>query len=317
MADFSIPFSTTGGDNRYPTSDEKANGFDCGPADKQLFNGLFRAIQAEIGTVITYGGVSHTDTDDTLLRQAITNMIDAATGGSGDFVLMAQARARLPIYPEVTSTTNNTITLTSTGAGNVRIPAGETFLHRGIYEITTSETDLVTSASKTYHVRWDPTNGYDIYDLANGTYNPSSLAEDDVSFDSTLDDMLLARVVTNGSNSPTITSLANANQLVYNNVSLGTDGFLSGQNASSFKFSETYNWARVPEFKSIMLVNAGNSGNRTDSDVSLHDYAVTLSQWNAGTYLYIFEYPVNRYRSQFRMMRDYCTSIRLEFNFLA
>ena len=68
---------------------------------------------------------------------------------------------------------------------------------------------FATLANKTYHLRWNPTDGFTLEDLADSGYNPSVLAEADTAFDSSYDDMLICRVVTNASNVATITNLVN------------------------------------------------------------------------------------------------------------
>lgn len=209
MADYSIPFCDDGG-RRVPTSDEKENGFPCGPIDLELFNGLFHSLQAEIGTVVDQAGIEHTDLTNDRLYLAIMALIEAATGG-GDvesYLLISQARARLPIFPDV-QTANGTFGMTSPGTGQVRIPAAVTFLHRGIFPVTTVLTDFATAASKTYHVRWNPTDGFALKDVADVSYNPLVALETSSIFDSTYDNMLVARVITNSSNVPTITNLSN------------------------------------------------------------------------------------------------------------
>lgn len=215
MANFNPPFAN-GADKKYPTSDQRVNGFDCGPADRELFDGLFHRIESEIGSVITEAGITHTDDRMTLLLEAIQALIEAATGG-GDpstYLLMAQARARLPIYPEIQNT-DGKIAVSSPSTGVVRVPAGVTFQHRGIFPVTTAQTDFNTLASKTYHLRWSPTGGFVLKDLSDAAYNPGVVAEDDPKFDSGFDDMLVSRVITNSSNIATITNLVNRHVLRY------------------------------------------------------------------------------------------------------
>jgi len=213
MADFSPPFANDG-ERRAPASDEQQLGFGCGPADQFLFNWMFWSIQSEIGAVIEEAGLTPSNTDMTQLLQAIQSLIDAATGGGGDpnYVLMTQARARLPFYPEVLTSTGK-IGVVSPGVGQVRVPAGVSFTHRGIFNVTTVQTDLVTDASKTYHLRWNPTGGFVLRDLANVSYNPTVAAETNAAFDTGYDDMLVARVVTNSSNVVTVTDLVNKHSL--------------------------------------------------------------------------------------------------------
>lgn len=227
MAKFDPPFSNSA-DFRFPTNDEQNQGFPCGPADREMFNGLFHRIEAEIGEVISYAGLTGDNADLTQLRQAIVDLIDAATGG-GDptiYLLMAQARARLPIYPEVLNT-DGKIVVTSPATGTVRLPGGVSFQHRGIWPVTTVQTDFETVASKTYHLRWNPTDGFTLKDLSNAVYNPGALAEIDRSFDSGYDDMLIARIITNSSNLATITNLSNKPELWAQGEEVGAMGGLT------------------------------------------------------------------------------------------
>lgn len=214
MANFNPPFSDNA-DFRYPTTDERNNGFDCGPADRELFNGLYHRIEAELGNVITGAGLVGTDSDLTQLMQAIQAMIDASTGGAEteNYLLMSQARARLPIYPEIL-TTDGTITVISPAAATVRVPGGIQFMHRGIFPITTAQTDFTTEASNTYHIRWTVADGLVFKKLSDVAYNPSGLSETNAAFDSRYDDMLIARVITNSANVPTITNLRNKQELI-------------------------------------------------------------------------------------------------------
>lgn len=259
MADFATPFASQAG-RRTPTADEKVNGFPCGPADQTLFNGLFHRLESEIGNVISYAGLTGSDADYAQLRKAIVALIDAATGGGStdSYLLMSQATARLPIYPEM-MTEDRKINISSPATGVVRVPGGIDFLHRGIFQVTTEETDFNTQASKTYHLRWNPGDGFTLNDLSSGTYNPSAAAETSTVFDSSYDDMLLARVVTNSSNVATITNLANAHDLRASGQVVNARGAFSGGEvtagyeggtmpASIANYNTvTLDWARLPE----------------------------------------------------------------------
>lgn len=226
MADFETPFGNNSG-RRLPTEDERINGFPCGPADQTLFNGLFHRIESELGSLISYAGLVPSDGDFSQVRKAVEALISTATGGgdTSQFLLMSQATARLPIYPEVDSD-DNRINITSPAAGSVRVPGGVNIIHRGVFQVVTDQTDFTTVANKTYHLRWNPTNGFVLKDLADSGYNSSNLSEDDESFDTTYDDMLLARVVTNSSNVATITTLANAHLLKQQGEEIAAKGTL-------------------------------------------------------------------------------------------
>jgi hypothetical protein len=253
MSAFDPPFATNG-ELRAPTANEKSLGFPCGPVSQALFNFLINRLEGNIDNIADQAGVTAAAEDDaTVLFRAVDALIAAAIG-SGDtsnFVLFTQARARLPIFPEVQNTAG-TIVVTAPSTGTVRVPAGTNFLHRGIFLITTAQTDFPTDPSKTYHLRWNPTDGFVLRDLASGVYNPSTLAEGNAAFDSSFDDMLVARIVTNSSNVATITNLSNKN--ILRNLLLIDEAFTRTTAAGTggiwvAPFTPTpLNWARTPAF---------------------------------------------------------------------
>lgn len=245
MADFTIPFGRDG-ERRLPTTTEREQGFLCGSADRALFSALFHRLESEVGDVVSYAGITPTDAQFTTLRQAILALIGAATGGNpAGYILMSQARARLPIHPEIL-TVDGRVTITQPSTGVVRLPGGVNFLHRGIEQFTTSQIDFATDPSKTYHIRWDPTNGFRQLDLASATYNPSSLSETSKNWDSSYDDMFVARVVTNSSNVAEITSLANKN-LLKKTLADSAIPVAGTNHAYSATYNFALNWARTPE----------------------------------------------------------------------
>lgn len=75
MADYEPPFANENTAKRFQNATEIAQGYGCGDADIDLFNGLMFQIQSELGEVITWGGVTHTNARHTLVREAIQNMI--------------------------------------------------------------------------------------------------------------------------------------------------------------------------------------------------------------------------------------------------
>ena len=215
MPDFDPPFAQNG-EFRFPNANEQSLGWPCGAIDQNLLNGLFRLHNGNIGEVIREAGVTGQDGDLTKLVRAIRALIIAEIGESdpgtaGDLsqlVLMAQARNRLPIFPDVQNA-DGRIGVTAPSTGTVRLAGGVEFLHRGIFRVTTTQTDFATDPSRTYHLRWTPDDGFVLRDLASGSYNPGTLSEANAAFDSAFDDMLIARVVTNSSNVATITPLRN------------------------------------------------------------------------------------------------------------
>jgi len=254
MADFDPPFAWDG-ERRVPTADEIQSGIGCGPFSLPMWNWLFWSLWSELGEVITHAGLTPDNGDMTQVRQAIQAMIDASTGG-GDtesYLTLLQASARLPIFPEVQND-NGHFGVTTPGTGQVRVPAGVNFLHRGISPYTTTQTDLATDASKTYHLRWNKVDGFALKDLASGVYNPSTLSEDNASFDSTFDDMLVARVITNSSNVPTITNLVNRDRLMLNAPMTAGAVVSPGLNEARCTQALNYGWARTPKQKGFTRV---------------------------------------------------------------
>lgn len=290
MADFSPPFSSVGGVNRSPTVDEQSDGFTCGAADLTLFNRLFGRIEAELKAIQDEGGITGSEEDDTTVLQAIQAMIAAATGGgdTSQFVLFTQAQARLPIFPEVT-TNNGVIAVTSPSTGTVRVPASATVLHRGIRSITTAETDFVTTSSKTYHLRCAISAGtltFSLKDVSDGVYNPTAAAETSAIFDSTYDDMLVARVVTNSSNVATITNLINKNAyqtVLSGNMSVANPATLI---TATGTVTLTHNLARTPRIVpypatlSVSPTVASSSFAATDRHDHDHQLTYTTTRYN-------------------------------------
>lgn len=259
---------------RFATATENQQGFPCGPADQSLFNGMFFRLESELGHVIDWAGLVGTDTDLTQLRQAIQQMILSGLAGLEDtagtidtsqFILIGQARARLPIFPEILNGTG-LMGVTSPAPGTVRVPAGVTFQHRGIFPIVTVQTDFATAASKTYHLRWNPTDGFTLNDLADVTYNPTVAPETSAIFDSAYDDMLVARVITNGSNIATITGLVNLANLDVSELILGTNKTGSASTVT-WDVLHSFNWSRRPKSHALYPVKWDRDSGDTDYTV--------------------------------------------------
>ena len=273
MADFDPPFADDGM-RRAPLPTEQQLGWPCGPASRELFNYLFWLHQGQIKNIADEAGVASEQTGDhTVLKRAVIELINAAIAqldppedpDLSAFVTINQARSRLPIFPDVLHSDGHLGTF-SPATGVVRVPAGRDFLHRGIFIVTTSEVNLNTDASKTYHLRWNRNDGFVLRDLASGTYNPGTLPEAHPSFDSTYDDMLVARVIANSSNVVTVTNLLNKPDLFsvidVNGVNLAN----SGANNALFRFQVDYNWARTPKVVPTLLTKFRSGSWPNDSD---------------------------------------------------
>jgi len=306
MADFDPPFAQNG-EFRFPNANEQSLGWPCGPIDQNLLNGLFRIHNGNIGNVIAEAGVTGPDGDLTKLRRAIEALIAAATGGgtAEDYILMTQARNRLPIFPDVQNV-DGRIGVTAPSTGTVRLAGGVEFLHRGIFRVTTTQTDFATDPSKTYHLRWNPDDGFVLRDLASGTYNPGTLSESNVAFDSTYSDMLIARVITNSSNVATITTLANKDRI---KGQIKFDGAVQDphQNTSLNRFDNAvFNLARqpiaIPYYEVIDVRNIDGGGQFRPDDIHDHDMRLRVD-------------GLNRYGAGITQSRDYAANLTTVVDF--
>lgn len=209
----------------------------------------------------------------------------------------------LPIYPEVLNT-GGVFTLTNP-ANNVRVAAGTQWLHRGYNPYTSVQTDLPTVASKTYHLRWTPQAGFGLFDLSSGAYNPSAVPETDAAFDSTYDNMLIARVVTNAGNAATITPLANKADLA---VTIAQQATMvnPGAQASRGSFAFPLGWARTPRQSSFLLTQRDFVDGSNDND---------LAVFPPGGNTAVIAVPVTRYSSAFDYRVDYSTALALHASF--
>lgn len=204
---------------------------------------------------------------------------------------LGQFLAGLPIHADV-KTSDARLTITS-GGGNI-VVTGATLLWRGwnAFDLTTlsaAQRTFATAASQTYHVRWYapgtgratpasdwPVGRLVLESLGDATYNPSALAEATGGFDTTFDSVLLARVVTNGANAATITTLANKPSLYANlNASgAGTTWDSGGSNdGARFQGSCTYNWGRRP----IVPVVSGYAASTGTGSVNGLCNAITIT----------------------------------------
>ena len=114
------------------------------------------------------------------------------------------------------------LAITDNADGTLTIDPAQTWLWRGVFRYSSDDFLLAdrtvpTVASKTYHLRWHaPGTGTAIPEATypNGRFELADLtganpAEGDVSYDTTYDRMLIARIVTDVGNIATITVLKN------------------------------------------------------------------------------------------------------------
>lgn len=251
------------------------------------------------------------------IQQAIALALSSGGGAGSSPVndLLTILRSRNPIYPEV-NTSDGSFNLTVVSAGNLQIPAGISVTHRGCFNDVTVLQNLTTLANKTYHLRKNWTTGWALKDLADTAYNPGgALAETDTAFDTTYDDMLTHRIVTNASNIATITPLKNKHSLQAHVVVQGTDLRLSGANGANALFQETLNWARMPRERSLSLGDIRINKTTTDRDFKIVSSASTgRNSADTLTLTEPFSFVVTRYGLNCCVMCDGAQSMSLVFN---
>lgn len=117
------------------------------------------------------------------------------------------SKTSLPIFPHVEN--DNHRLAINQNDNDVTIEENQTFSIQGkpynTSNYTVEQRTFACDPAKTYHLRFRE-NAFVLCDLADKAYNPDSLDEADVVFDSTYDDMLIARISNNS-----CTSLINAN----------------------------------------------------------------------------------------------------------
>lgn len=273
-------------------------------------------VTANLREAVRGMGVPENETDDELLLKCFLAL-------QSNFSLTALMN--LPFFPEVQNV-NGALTFT-TSTGQVVVNTGHTFLHRGhkLYS-TSSDFDaaartFATAANKTYHLRWYPPGHananpgtypkgrFMLRDLADSGYNPGAGAETLIGFDTAYDDMLVAKVVTNGSNVPTVTALKNKHSMFLQELIAGSSYANAGLNTAQCLMTSTaYNWARTPAAFSTPIIqmtcNVGNA-DRDFAIVSAGDTpGIANPNYNALT----------RYQWQGRAMWDGSSSMTCHFS---
>lgn len=223
----------------FPTAGNPATGTPATRPGPYWYHQVGESLRA----VIVAAGLTPDHTDLTQLLGAI----QSTAGGGGSM---------LPIYPEIETVDHRLAVVDNDGS--VLVSAAQTWVMRGSLryssdDYASAELDFIHAANKTYHLRWTLAGGFALKDLADVAYNPGSLAEDHESFDTTYDDMLVARVVTDAGNVPVITPLANAARL--NATVIKETIATSGTGSPNDSLTAALDWAVTPDvrFRSYSL----------------------------------------------------------------
>lgn len=272
--------------------------------------------QAEIVNAITRLGLTPSANDLTQLGRAIQNAIDAATGGgpADGYVTVESARARLPIFPEVL-TADGRLTITSPSSGTVLVAPTGILRHRGIFDVNMADIAEVNRTfsvlpSKVAHLRWSPSGGLALRYLDDPLYNAGSASEDSVQFDSTFDDVLLARIITDASAVPVITRLSNRAQLTLSKILTQTSYSTDGGGSDWFTFLDVYDWARAPTTFSFNVARGQRDNEASDNDFNIRPSGATLTDLATGP----AQFSIQRYRISQTVMRDWTTTLEMHFS---
>jgi hypothetical protein len=220
-----------------------------------------------------YGVAREATADEVLGRAAVPAYVTP-----GGLATLAQLQ---PLFPEIEAA-GAVLTFSHASGSLVVGAAGQTWVHRGlrrfgIDQILLADRTFATVANKTYHVRWHapgtgtatpaatyPNGRFELADLTG-----ASPAEGDPSYDTTFDRMLVARVVTNGSNVATITALLNRARLdvLFNSTGSSTS---YGSRSSVPRITGSVNWSRQVKWRIEMA----------DADVGVDNEALaTFGVW--------------------------------------
>lgn len=197
--------------------------------------------------------------------------ISAATGeGEGGESSPVTEWQNLPIFPEI-DTPAKKLAITDNGNGTLTVNASQSIVWRGWNRVNTDNYSsgartVSTAANKTYHLRLSRTDGFSLKDLANVGYNPTTLAEYDPAFDTTFDDMLVARITTNGSNVATVVPLANAHVMLGTLAGAPRSIVWPSGGETDHYYDFTLALARTPK---MALFEINPPANAYDSDYSI------------------------------------------------
>lgn len=256
----------------------------------------------EVVNVIKAAGLTPDESDLSQLLQAI-KLIAAGAGA------VTAVFAFNPVYPDVLS--NGGVMSVAASNGQVTLATGQQWVHRGgvLYDsssLSAAARTLATVPSKTYHMRWRYNGGAPtlaLYDLADGIYNPGAKPETHADFDTGYDDMLIARVVTNAANTPTVTALLNRSRLLGEVLSEGevTEGPAS--NTAERTAALAWNWSRKPQvgIYPTAIDTAPRLGGGTFAASDVHDHDLVIDVQNP-----------SRYGASVRFKRDYATRINFK-----
>lgn len=217
--------------------------------------------------------------------------------------LLDSIQRNAPVYPEAL-TANGKLVVTA-GAGQIVVGDNQSWRYRGYREVDADGIGLpqrtfTTLASAVYHLRWDapgiaapisthPNGVIRLVWVADPIYNPFGKPETDPEFDSSYDSMLVARVVTNGANVPTVTTLINRTRIVEEFVKTTMSTGPSWPSLMGTQINQTIDWARTP---ALAIKNFSVDATTETESVAWISTSATRYLVNGFTAGYITEAPI-------------------------
>ncbi|MDE1463365.1 phage tail protein [Spartinivicinus poritis] len=169
------------------------------------------------------------------------------------YALQLEHLSKLPFYPEVLNS-DNKLQVKKVSNKIVVLP-NQVICWRGWKDFSTSDytaqqRTFVVDDTKTYHLRWAPEQGFKLFDVKDLTYNPTELPEENIKFDTTYDDMLVA-LIKNGKIKLLINAIELSKETILNWMitqvpdDLNPSGVLKNASYINIKL-ENLNWSRRP-----------------------------------------------------------------------
>lgn len=234
--------------------------------------------QRELVNLIQGLGTKLNPNDDSQLSQRLRELTPLRHLGA---IANHHGLAGFNHYPHIASQSQH-LEIIQHDAWKIEIAPGQTFNWRGVWRIDTDafstlERSFELAPNSTYHLRWRSTDSFLLLHLQDAAYNPQDLKESNPSFDTTFDDMLIARISSDEQGITEIVTLRNSQHLLTQFSSKQSS--LIEQSATGALFSDVkpvaslaLQWARTPRayWQGVSALNFG-SQYRGSLNLALHN----------------------------------------------
>lgn len=178
-----------------------------------------RAVFEELGGKLARGQIASLEDENIF---AVGRGISANDKRAIEFPSFNTLSGLLPNLPYI-ETAEYTLSVTDNGDGTVTVDADQSFIMRGVLrfftnDYTVDQRTFTVANDKTYHLRLShlPENKdehFSLNDLADSGYNTDGLESTDLVFNSTFDDMLVARMSIDADGNISINSEVNSSEI--------------------------------------------------------------------------------------------------------